>query len=65
MNQVLGLAAAALAMLPTALANECKPDNCANAVTGTHRGDAFVTQARSGCSSFMNKTATATPVYGS
>ncbi|KAJ6780384.1 hypothetical protein PWT90_03528 [Aphanocladium album] len=56
------LVLAALAIVPSALAWECEPDNCARAVTGTRRGDAFVTGAKSDCSKFMDKTVTAPAV---
>ncbi len=59
MNRFLGLVA--LALLPAALATEgtCNADNCARAVTGTRRGDAFVTSAQGDCSAFQQKTVTA------
>lgn len=60
MNHFLKLAA--LALVPSALAWECEPDNCARAVTGTRRGDAFVTSAQGDCSSYMSKTVTAPAV---
>lgn len=59
MNTFLGLA---LAFVPAVLANECEPDNCARAVTGTRRGDAFVTMAQGDCSKFMDATSTAPAV---
>ncbi|EJP67876.1 small secreted protein [Beauveria bassiana ARSEF 2860] len=49
----------ALALLPCALATECNADNCARAVTGTRRGDDFVSSAQGDCSRFMQKTVTA------
>ncbi|KAM3501264.1 hypothetical protein MY10362_005700 [Beauveria mimosiformis] len=49
----------ALALLPSALATECNADNCARAVTGTRRGDDFVSLAQGDCSRFMQKTVTA------
>lgn len=52
-----------LAAIPSGLAaNGCNADNCARAVTGTRRGDAFVTSAKADCSSFMTKTVTGTAV---
>ncbi|KAM3429783.1 hypothetical protein NHJ13734_008030 [Beauveria thailandica] len=52
----------ALALLPCALATECNADNCARAVTGTWRGDDFVSLAQGDCSRFMQKTVTAPAV---
>ncbi|OAA77108.1 hypothetical protein LEL_06792 [Akanthomyces lecanii RCEF 1005] len=62
MNRFLGLAV--LALLPSALATDgsCNADNCARAVTGTRRGDAFVTSAQADCSAFQQKTITAPAV---
>ncbi|KAM3542177.1 hypothetical protein ARSEF1564_004921 [Beauveria bassiana] len=40
----------------------CNNDNCARAVTGTRRGDAFGTLARADCSRFMTKTVTGSAV---
>ncbi|ATY60167.1 hypothetical protein A9K55_005499 [Cordyceps militaris] len=60
MQTFIGLVA--LALLPSALAAECAADNCARAVTGTRRGDPFVTQAQSDCSHFQQKTITAPAV---
>ncbi|OAR00545.1 hypothetical protein LLEC1_00496 [Akanthomyces lecanii] len=44
------------------VAGACNADNCARAVTGTRRGDAFGTSAKADCSSFMTKTVTGTAV---
>ncbi|KAM3505975.1 hypothetical protein MY11210_007750 [Beauveria gryllotalpidicola] len=46
----------ALALFPSALATECNANNCARAVTGTRRGDDFVTLAQGDCSRFMQET---------
>ncbi|KAJ4148571.1 hypothetical protein LMH87_003035 [Akanthomyces muscarius] len=44
------------------VAGACNADNCARAVTGTRRGDAFGTSAKADCSSFMTKTVTGSAV---
>ncbi|KAJ3476303.1 hypothetical protein NLG97_g9170 [Lecanicillium saksenae] len=45
-----------------AAAKGCNSDNCARAVTGTRRGDAFENTARADCSKFMTKTVTGSAV---
>lgn len=44
------------------VAGACNADNCARAVTGTRRSDAFGTSAKADCSSFMTKTVTGSAV---
>ncbi|KAJ3497659.1 hypothetical protein NLG97_g1730 [Lecanicillium saksenae] len=56
--QPLSVALTLSALASVGYGNECNPDNCANAVTGTRRGPAFSTTAKSDCSSFMTTTTT-------
>ncbi|KAM7190055.1 phospholipase A2 [Naviculisporaceae sp. PSN 640] len=60
------LALLSLSLPPRVLASGdhhegCHADNCARAVTGTHRGSQAVATARADCSSFMKTTVTASP----
>ena len=43
----------------TVAAAGCSNDNCARAVTGSRRGETFVTSAQADCTSFMVQTITA------
>ncbi|OAA56414.1 Phospholipase A2 [Cordyceps fumosorosea ARSEF 2679] len=51
-----------LALLLNGVSADCNSDNCARAVTGTRRGDAFETTAKADCSRFMTKTVTGSVV---
>lgn len=61
-HHALSVSLGLLAMVSMVNGNACNPDNCANAVTGTRRGPAFSTTAKSDCSSFMTTTSTLAPV---